>query len=94
MFPRQPQLRLPGCSGSDNRQTIKPASGVNKIEMKNAHPNPILRLAPINPTKAATKVSVNNPNNNKVSAIGIIYFAKIENFSQKLIFLNTQFYES
>ena len=69
MLPRQPQFRSPFGSLSDNRQMIKPMSDVKRTDKKKVHPKPILLLAPNNPTNAAKKESVNNPNINSVNPI-------------------------
>ena len=69
MLPRQPQFRCPSGSLSDNRQMIKPMSGVKRTDKKKVHPKPILLLAPNNPTNAARNESVNNPNINSVNPI-------------------------
>ena len=54
---------------------IKPMSGVKRTDKKKDHPKPILLLAPNNPTNAAKKESVNNPNINSVNPIVLKCFA-------------------
>ena len=75
MLPRQPQFRGPSGSLSDNRQMIKPMSGVKRTDKKKVHPKPILLLAPNNPTNAAKNESVNKPNINSVSPIVLKCYA-------------------
>jgi len=52
-------------------------NGVNSIDKKNVQPNPILLLAPTNPTNAARKVSLSNPKIRSVRPIVRYFSAKI-----------------
>lgn len=59
----------PSGNLSDSKHIIKPINGVNSIDKKNVQPNPILLLAPTNPTNAARKVSLSNPKIKSVKPI-------------------------
>lgn len=72
-LPRQPQFLSPSGNLSDSKQKISPINGVNNTDKKNVHPNPILLLAPTNPTKAAKNVSLSNPKIKSVNPI-VSYF--------------------
>lgn len=69
ILPKQPQFLSPSGNLSDSKQKISPINGVNNTDKKNVHPNPILLLAPTNPTSAARKVSLSNPKINNVNPI-------------------------
>lgn len=55
-------LFSPSGSFSNSSVTISPISGVVMIEIKYAHPNPILRRAPSKPTSTDTSEHVIIPN--------------------------------
>ncbi|MBR5651311.1 MAG: hypothetical protein IKW93_03755 [Bacteroidales bacterium] len=69
ILPKQPHFLSPSGNLSDSRQIIKPINGVNRTDRKNVHPNPILLLAPTNPTSAARKVLLINPKIRSVNPI-------------------------
>ena len=69
ILPRQPQFLSPSGNLSDSKHIIKPINGVNRIDKKNVQPNPILLLAPTNPTNAARNVSLSNPKIKSVKPI-------------------------
>ena len=83
MLPRQPHLRSPSGSLSDNKHNTSPMNGVNNIDSRNVQPNPMRRLAPTSPTNAARKVSDKSPKTSNVSAMGLNVCAKVIYFSQK-----------
>ncbi len=69
VVPKQPHLRSPCGKGADSRQMINPMKGVKITEIKKAHPNPIFRLAPNNPTNTAKSDPVNKPTSSNEKAI-------------------------
>lgn len=77
ILPRQPHFLSPSGNLSDSRQIIKPINGVNRTDKKKVQPNPILLLAPTNPTSAARNVLVSNPKNRSVKPIVLYFGAKI-----------------
>ena len=69
ILPKHPQFLSPSGNLSDNNAMTKPINGVNNTDKKNVQPNPILLLAPTNPTNAARKVSLSNPKIKSVKPI-------------------------
>ena len=68
-LPKHPQFLSPSGNLSDNNAITKPINGVSNTDKKNVQPNPILLLAPTNPTNAARKVSDNKPKIKSIKAI-------------------------